>query len=302
MSKVPGFNECGARNVLPVGTRELLAPDAGALLGRSRGRVLELLRDAQAPLTAAGVARHCGLHPSTARFHLDALVESGLATRDPGNAHAAPGRPPIGYRAAQVGTAGAASGQRRYRLLAEMLASLVAGLVDDPAVTAERAGREWGGYLTDPPAPYHRPSVADAMAELTELLASMGFDPEVQPGDTALARGVVLHECPFREVALEHKTVVCSLHLGVIRGALDRMRAPLDASRVDVFAEHGTCRVYLRTPMADLRLLFVVTFGLGKPGRQLANRYFELGIEPGKRLQSEREPAQAHLLVPALLR
>jgi predicted ArsR family transcriptional regulator len=221
------------------------------LLGRSRSRILELLRDAQAPLTAADVARHCGLHPSTARFHLDALVEAGLATRAPGHAHAAPGRPPVGYRAARDGSAGAASGRRRYRLLAEMLTSLVAGLVDEPAVTAERAGREWGGYLTDPPPPYQRPAVADAMARLTELLASMGFDPEDQPGETGLARGLVLHECPFREVAMEHKAVVCSLHLGVIRGALDRMRAPLTARRIDIFPEPGTCRVHLGSPGED---------------------------------------------------
>jgi hypothetical protein len=62
-----------------------------------------------------------------------------------------------------------------------MLASLVAGLVDDPAATAERAGREWGGYLTKPPLPYQRPSAGEALTRLTGLLASLGFDPEVQP-------------------------------------------------------------------------------------------------------------------------
>src|SRR5215831_4152549 len=96
--------------------RELLAPDAGAPLGRSRGRVLELLREAAAPLGVREVAERCGLHPNTARFHLDALVAAGLATRDRGpppnpgvgrpghpghpGRPGRPGRPATGYRAA----------------------------------------------------------------------------------------------------------------------------------------------------------------------------------------------------------
>jgi predicted ArsR family transcriptional regulator len=245
-----------------VDTRELLAPDIGAPLGRSRGRVLELLRTADTPLTVADVARRCGLHQNTARFHLDALVAAGLAARDPGLAardpgpgpghgHAAPGRPAIGYRASADGAVSALPGERRYRLLAEMMTSLVAALADNPAATAERAGREWGGYLTEPPLPYRRPSAAEALSMLTGLLADLGFDPEAEPcesGETERARRLVLRECPFREVAREHQAVVCSLHLGVIRGALDRMRAPLAADRLEVFPEPGLCRVRLTIP------------------------------------------------------
>ncbi len=231
-----------------VDAREILAPDAGPPLGRSRGRVLGLLREADTPLSAADVARSCGLHPNTARFHLEALVGAGLVTRDPGHRHGTPGRPAIGYRAARGDQPGAPAGERRYRLLAEMLASVVAGLVDDPAATAERAGREWGGYLTEQPPPYQRPSGDDSLAKLTELLASIGFDPQAKAGEAAGMAEVLLRACPFREVAREHQAVVCSLHLGVIRGALDRMRAPLAADRLEVFPEPGLCRVHLRIP------------------------------------------------------
>jgi predicted ArsR family transcriptional regulator len=233
-----------------VNTRELLAPDAAAPLGRSRARVLDLLRDRDAVVTASEIADRCGLHPNTARFHLDALVEAGLAVRDSGGSQGAPGRPAVGYRSAG-GQRAAQSGERRFRLLAEMLASLVKGLVDDPGHTAERAGREWGGFLTEPPPPYQRPSVAAALSELTELLASMGFEPRVEAegygagGNPAGTARIALHECPFREVAREHQAVVCSLHLGVVRGALDRMRAPMTADRLEVFPEPGICRMHL---------------------------------------------------------
>src|SRR5215468_4440510 len=151
--------------------RELLAPDAGVPLGRSRARVLELLREAAAPLGVQEVAERCGLHPNTARFHLDALVAAGLATRDHGRrpnlAVGSPGRPrrparlgrpAIGYRAAGGDRPGAPAGERRYRLLAEMLASLIAGVLPDPAATAEQAGREWGRYLAEQPPPYQPPT------------------------------------------------------------------------------------------------------------------------------------------------
>jgi predicted ArsR family transcriptional regulator len=234
-----------------VDTRELLAPDAGTPLGRSRGRVLELLRDAGGPLTAAEVADRCGLHPNTARFHLDALVEAELAARGQGPERGwpAPGRPAAGYRAA--GEQEGPAGERRYRLLAEMLASLVAGLAGDPALTAEQAGREWGGYLTEQPPPYRQPSAGSALTELTELLASIGFDPQVQPGEAPGTAELLLRACPFREVAREHQKVICSLHLGVIRGALHRMRAPLTADCLDVFAEPGVCRARLTTQRKD---------------------------------------------------
>jgi predicted ArsR family transcriptional regulator len=238
-----------------VDTRELLAPDASAPLGRSRARVLDLLRDSGSAVTANEVADRCVMHPNTARFHLDALVEAGLAVRDNGTAQGGPGRPAVGYRSADGGEPTGASGERRFRLLAQMLASLVAGLVNDPAETAERAGREWGAFLTEPAPPYRRQSAAAAIAELTGLLASMGFEPQVEadataggaqtPWQPAGRPRILLRECPFREVAREHQAVVCSLHLGVVRGALDQMHAPLTADRLEVFPEPGVCRMHL---------------------------------------------------------
>ena len=228
--------------------RELLAPDAGAPLGRSRARVLELLREAAAPLGVQEVAERCGLHPNTARFHLDALVAAGLAIRDrgprPNPGVRRLGRSAIGYRAAGGDARGAPAGERRYRLLAEMLASMIAGLLPDSAATAEQAGREWGGYLAEQPPPYRPPTAARALGDLTALLDDMGFDPELAAASGTPPR-ILLRECPFREVAGRHQAVVCSLHLGIIRGALARMRAPLTAGRLEPFTSPGLCLVHL---------------------------------------------------------
>ena len=63
------------------------------------------------------IASQAGLHPNTARFHLDALVHSGLVSRERQQRESL-GRPSMAYSA--TGKYGPA-GDRRYRLLAEML-------------------------------------------------------------------------------------------------------------------------------------------------------------------------------------
>jgi predicted ArsR family transcriptional regulator len=42
-------------------------------------------------------------------------------------------------------------------------------------------------------------------------------------------------------VAQHHQDVICSLHLGLMRGALARMRAPVTADRLDPFVEPTLC-------------------------------------------------------------
>ena len=225
--------------------QELLAADAGLPLGRRRAEVLDLLRAAHAPLGVQDVADRVGLHVNSARFHLDALVEAGLAARTP-RARSTPGRPSLVYQAVDGGAA--AAGQRHFRLLAEMLTSLVAGMLPDPGRAATQAGREWGRYLTEPPAPYQRLSAAEAIGKLTATLDDIGFAPQAPDGETdgeTQPSVLRLRQCPFREVAEGHQDVVCALHLGLMQGALAQMRAPVTADRLEPFAEPSLCLAHL---------------------------------------------------------
>jgi predicted ArsR family transcriptional regulator len=216
-------------------TEQLLAAEDVPPLGRSRADVLDMLRSAEGPLGVRDVAQRMGLHQNTARFHLEALVEAGLATRETEDRET-PGRPRIGYRAVADGPAG----QRRYRLLAEMLTTLIAGTMPEPVGAAEEAGREWGAYLTEQPPPYERLTAAAAVAKLTTIMAELGFAPQPED-DGGRQYRLGLRQCPFREVAQRHPDVICSLHLGMIRGALARLRAPLSADKLSPFVEPGLC-------------------------------------------------------------
>ncbi len=237
----------------------LLAPDAGAPLGESRARVLDLLRAAGGPLGVQEVAEQAGLHPNTARFHLDALVDTGLAARKR-QPRPTPGRPSMAY---QVTDGDGPTGQRRYRLLAEMLSSLIAGVMTKPGEAATEAGREWGRYLTEQPPPYQRLGASEAVEKLAAALDELGFAPEAvaEGGDYRLR----LHQCPFREVAERHQDVVCALHLGLMQGVLEQLRAPVTADRLQPFAEPSVC-------IAELTAGEAQPENAERPARQRARR------------------------------
>jgi predicted ArsR family transcriptional regulator len=219
---------------------QILAPEGGSPLGRSRAEVLGMLRAEDGPLGVREVARQTGLHPNTARFHLEALVSAGLAARSTED-RGTPGRPRIAYRA----TADGPSGQRRYQLLAEMLTSMVAAVMPDPGRSAEEAGREWGAYLAEQPAPYQRHSAADAIGKFTAIMDDLGFAAAAEAQEDGTRYRLRLRHCPYREVALRHRDVICALHLGLMRGTLARMRAPVIAERLEPFAEPGLCLAWL---------------------------------------------------------
>lgn len=213
-------------------------------LGESRSRVLDALRAFAGPVGVQEIATRVGLHSNTARFHLDGLVDAGLAKRQ-AQGQGRPGRPRMVYVAVPSDVP---AGQRSYRLLAEMLTGMITDTVPEPAAAAEKAGEAWGRYLAERPAPGHEVDVAEGLRRLTTVLEEVGFDPA--PVEDSERPVVPLHHCPFREVAEQHRDVVCSLHLGLMRGVLAETRAPLAAQRLEPFVEPSLCLATL-APTAD---------------------------------------------------
>ncbi len=214
-------------------------PEPAAPLGESRARVFAVLRAAQRPVDVQEIAGRTGLHPNTARFHLDRLMVTGLVIREAGE-RGQPGRPRAVYR---IVPAGPGAGRSSYRLLAEILASLVRAMMPDPAQASTEAGQAWGRYLAQRPAPLERIDAAEACRRLTSLLADLGFAAE----SVATTPGIQirLRHCPFHELAEKSQTVVCSLHLGLMQGALAEMGAPLSADGLDPFVEPSLCLAQL---------------------------------------------------------
>lgn len=208
--------------------------------GASRTAILEALRGADGPLTVQELADDLGLHANTVRFHLTRLAKDGRV-REGRADHSGPGRPKLAYEpvtaetaeetaGGDAGTAEAAGGHNGYRLLAQILAGHLAATSANPSQDAVAAGVEWGRHLTDRPAPFTSISAEQAFDKVTTVMDKLGFD--IEPGEKLTVLRV--HNCPFRSVAADRPDVACSVHLGLIRGALKEMGAPLHAVDLEV--------------------------------------------------------------------
>lgn len=207
-----------------------------ALAEPSRRHLLRILEDAGSPLPVTVLAEHLDLHPNTVRGHLDVLEDAGLVERQR-EGRSTPGRPRALY---SVTPATASSPDSEgYRFLSEILASLVGSALDDPAAAAEEVGRAWGRYLVERPAPFSKTSPDQVVSAIVDRLLEFGFEPEVDPmKDGAVIR---LHDCPFREVARTRQDVICSVHLGLLRGMAEEQGDEVSIADLQPFVEPSLC-------------------------------------------------------------
>lgn len=225
------------------GTGSARAGTHAVLASPTRVQLLDALRANPTPMTVRELAHLQNLHVTTVRFHLDALSDAGLVSKEVETSPSR-GRPSQLYRALPPlgSVTGGASG---YERLAQILAKHFAHPQDcDPAKIAEAAGRAWAhDDLADMSGSVQ--SVDDAAIVINTLFAEMGFDPELE-SDTGKAR-IRLHACPFESVARQSPHVVCTLHLGLIRGALARLDAHNIDSRLIPWDTSHTCLVHLES-------------------------------------------------------
>jgi predicted ArsR family transcriptional regulator len=216
-----------------------------ALSSQVRTRLLEHLRQ-EPDLDAGTLADRLELHVNTVRTHLAVLEEAGLVhttteRRD------RPGRPKVLYRAAEVTSEPVpVADDRGYRFLAGILASYLDATSEDTGAAAERAGAAWGRFVVDRPPPFTELAAEDGIDRLVGMLREFGFDPALEEHDTAGTRRVLLRRCPFLDVAREHQEVVCSVHLGLMRGALDELGVEVEAEDLLPWATPEGCISHLR--------------------------------------------------------
>jgi predicted ArsR family transcriptional regulator len=204
-------------------------------------RIVDVLRAADGPLDAAELAEQVGLHANTVRSHLRVLAEAGLVAAR-AEQRTRPGRPRLVFAATPEGTSAPAE-PAGYRLLAEILASHLAASGEDSAERAEEAGRAWGRYLVDRRPPHASATSEEDVASIVRLLDEFGFEPRLEPAEHG--HTLLMQHCPFGEVADSYRKIVCSVHLGLIQGALDELGARVEADALTPFVKPGVCSAHL---------------------------------------------------------
>ena len=207
--------------------------------GGRRTHIIQILRDAREPLSVADIAAMVGVHVNTARFHLESLVDAGLAVRQ-AEARQAPGRRRILY----TGTLPNQTHERAqgYRLLAEILTATIAAKYPDTGDEMAEVGAEWGRYLTTRPAPYEVFDEHDIALRVVDKLDALWFAPELV---TEPEPHLLLHNCPFMRTAARSPEVVCQLHAGMVNGSLEELRSRYRISALSPQVEPHLCKAVL---------------------------------------------------------
>lgn len=218
----------------------------------TRTAVLDAVRRSQRPVTVQEIAEELHLHTNSVRFHLSRLLQSGQLQEGQADPDG-PGRPRMVYSPAAPAERPAppaapvpapAGGDpavppegRGYQFLAEMLAGHLAATSPDPQAAGSAVGEAWGRYLADRPVPFSRTTEEESIEQITAILDRAGFSPVRGEGGYRLE----LRTCPFRTVADHQPDVVCAVHLGLMRGVLDEMNAPVEVAGLDQFHAPYPC-------------------------------------------------------------
>lgn len=198
-----------------------------ALADPTREQLLDLLRSAERPQPVAALAAELGLHQNTVRAHLQLLEEAELVVSAPDRSGRR-GRPPSLFSAVP------AEAEQEHGLLAASLASALEPLPDGRAL-AESAGRSWGGVMVERLEPGRAPDDGVCIERVARLLRRRGFAPERKHDE------LVMHRCPFRELAECYPGVVCSFHAGLIDGALENLGSNLGLGSLEAWVTPSTC-------------------------------------------------------------
>ena len=224
---------------------EQTEPPVGAMsdsiYGGRRAYVVEILRSAKEPLSVVDIAERVGIHANTARFHLESLVDAGLATRE-AEISSQPGRRRILYAATESNQARERS--QGYRLLAQILVGAIAAKASDEGAGMYQVGVYWGDYLTSRPTPFEKLDESTIDRRMLDQIDPDWFEPELVPGSPSQ---LIFHHCPFVDAARTHPGIVCRMHGGMINGSLAELRSCQRVVELRPMSEGQECCALLGT-------------------------------------------------------
>lgn len=191
----------------------LTPEEAAALAHPSRRAIAETLGATGEGMTVAELARRVELHPNAVRQHLEILQRAGVVVSAPSAPTGRRGRPSSRYALAAPHAVAAVGHRELVRLLIEFVRR--SRTTEDEI---EAFGWDQGHRLV---------AGGQGVEALVASMAGLGFAPEEVTSEADRRAGQLdlrLRSCPFKEAVLtEGGHLICALHRGLVRGALERV-------------------------------------------------------------------------------
>ncbi|USQ77923.1 helix-turn-helix transcriptional regulator [Ornithinimicrobium cryptoxanthini] len=231
----------------------------------------------QQALSAQELAEVVGLHLTTVRFHLDQLVDAGLLMAVRAAPSGGAGRPRKLYSVPTVPMQAPTEPHalQAYAALSEIVTRATeqsaspsgertdhdqSPLEQTPRVL-EESGREWARDRVDRVVvevsqlgPATTPGAWLAkIGVVLDLLVGWGHAPELRTTAGTAETDILLRDCPFLALAKDQPHLVCGVHRGLLRGALDALGEESVELDLAPLVDQRTCRAHLTvtTPFAD---------------------------------------------------
>lgn len=201
--------------------------------------MLDVLAEQPDPVGIGAITRKVRRHPNTVREQLNWLIDRGLVIRHrvPGGGR---GRPAWHYEAV-----GPKPGKADFAELAADLAWRMGRSVRPPKPDVSlRRGRKWGKELAATRGSERQASAKQARAVTVDLIADLGFAPVADENNDA----ITLHRCPLLQAAHEFPQVVCTMHRGLVEGALEVHGGDPSHVTLEPFGEPDGCALRLLAP------------------------------------------------------
>jgi predicted ArsR family transcriptional regulator len=216
---------------------------AVALLAEpTRQRLYLYLRERREPVGREEAARHTGVKPRLAAFHLDRMADAGLLDveyrRLSGRVGPGAGRPAKVYSVSSRSFS-VQIPQTRYSLAASMMATALSA--DGPPAdgaeslrdVASAVGKSLGGEIR------RQARTKGARQEAVHnKLKQLGYEPQMQESGEWTMRN-----CIFSELSASHRELVCPMNAAFVGGLLDG--AHVRSVRVERQPERAGCCVRL---------------------------------------------------------
>jgi predicted ArsR family transcriptional regulator len=217
----------------------------GVLAEPNRRALYDFVAGQRGWISREQAAQAVGLGRGVTSHHLDRLAEDGLLDVDYRrlNDRSGPGagRPAKVYRRSSTEIA-VSLPPRDYELAGQLLAAAaerserdeipIARAIDQ---TARDVGHAIGVEAKRRLGP--RSGVRAERRQVLDALSSRGFEPEVVRGE------VVLHNCPFHQLAQSHTDLICGMNLSLLDSVLDQFDNARWCARLEPHEDHCCVRL-----------------------------------------------------------